>query len=374
MEEFLKDQPAFEQHVQQEAARRILPAPVVDAATWLVTEPPPVDPILVDTYDTGDKVCVIGASKTRKSFFVLQKALCLAAGMDFLAWKVPAPRRVLLVQLEIQERHYWRRVRRMVSALGISPEAIGDRLRVVNGRGKGVTLEHLQQYAEETRAEVVVVDPLYKFYRGDENSAEAMAAVLAWFDILAQATGAAVVYVHHDPKGMPGDRETRDRGSGSNVLSRDYDACVTLTEHRDQENASVIRVLLRNYAPQAGFSVMWADGCFRVAYDIEAVHATSKSQAERQQRGPGLQDLARAVQQDILTKPWRMDELKAEIQGRFRVGRIRAEDVCRLVAQSEGVEVAKTATFPARVLIGPPKVTEREAARLTREWQTRELS
>ena len=48
--------------------------------------------------------------------------------------------------------------------------------------------------------------------------------------------------------------------------------------------------------------------------------------------------------------------------------------MCRLVAQSEGVEVAKTATFPARVLIGPPKVTEREAARLTREWQTRELS
>jgi hypothetical protein len=373
MDAYLKDQPAFEAQVRAEVAFRTLPAPVVDAQDWLRREPPAVDPVLLDTYDTGDKVSLIGASKTRKSFFALQEAVCLAAGRDFLAWRVPRPRRVLMVQTEIQERHYWRRVRRMCEALGIAPEEIADRLQVVNGRGCGIGVEHLQHYAEETRAEMVVVDPLYKFNRGDENSAENMAALMSRFDELTQSTGAAVKYVHHDGKGSPGDRETRDRGSGSGVLGRDYDACVTLTEHRDQEDALVIGVLLRNYPPQPGFTVKWEEGCFHLANDLMAVAATSRSRAEQRQRGPGVPEIAEVVRREILTRPWRVDELKATIQGRFNVGRARAGDVCHLLAGMDELEMAQTGTFPRKVLIGPPRLTAAEAASLTEKWRNREL-
>ncbi len=371
--EILRDRPAFEAQVAAVQTQEKLPAAVVDAREWLLNNPPPVDPVLQDTFDAGDKVCVIGASKTRKSFYGLQLAVSVASGRDFLAWRVARPRRVLLIQMEIQERHYWRRVRRMCEALGIRPEEIGDRLRVVNARGRGLSVEHLRRYAEETRAEVVIIDPLYKLNRGDENSAENMAALLAWFDELAQATGATVCYIHHDAKGSPGDRETRDRGSGSGVLGRDYDACMTLTEHRDQEDALVVGVLLRNYPPQPGVTVKWEEGCFHLANDLAAVAATSRSRAEQRQRGPGLQEIADVVRTEILTRPWRSDKLKAQIQSRFNVGRIRAEDVCRLLADMEGVEVARTETFPARVLIGPPRVTLAEAARITEEWRNREL-
>jgi len=373
MDEYLKTQPAFASQVQQELLRQTLPAPIVDVRDWLRTDPPPVDPVLVDVFDVGDKVAIIGASKTRKSFYALQKAVCVAAGIDFLAWKVARPRRVLVVQMEIQTRHYWRRVRRMCQALGIHPDALGDRLHVVNGRGKGITMDHLKQYAEAIRAEVIIVDPLYKLNHGDENSAEVMSALLAGFDEVAQASGAAVSYVHHDAKGSPGDRETRDRGSGSGVIGRDYDACITLTEHRDQEDALVIRALLRNYPPQEGFPIVWKDDCFRVDYNLEAIHATSQNQAARKQRGPNVQEIAQRVKTEILIKPWRVDELKAEMQKRFGVGREKAEEAYRLLAGGEGVEMAKTETFPVKVLIGPPKVTEREARRMTVEWRTREL-
>jgi hypothetical protein len=373
MDAYLKDQPAFEAQVRAEVAFRTLPAPVVDAQDWLRREPPAVDPVLLDTFDTGDKVSLIGASKTRKSFFALQEAVCLAAGRDFLAWRVPRPRRVLMVQTEIQERHYWRRVRRMCEALGIAPEEIADRLQVVNGRGCGIGVEHLQHYAEETRAEMVVVDPLYKFNRGDENSAENMAALMSRFDELTQSTGAAVKYVHHDGKGSPGDRETRDRGSGSGVLGRDYDACVTLTEHRDQEDALVIGVLLRNYPPQEGFTVVWQDGCFRLAADLAALAATSSSKAEQRQRGMGLNELVEVVCRELVTKPWRMDLLKAEIQRRYCVGRKRSEEACRLLSNRDDLELARTETFPARVLIGPLKMTQAEAMQMTKKWQKREL-
>ncbi len=373
MEEFLQEHEAFATQVAVAEEQMALPAEVIDAATWLSRPPPPVDPVLDETFDAGDKVCVIGASKTRKSFFALQLGACLAGGTDFLAWKVGRPRRVLVVQMEIQERHYWRRVRRMGKALGLNEGQIGNRLGLVNARGKGISVEHLGQYAEQFQAEVLIVDPLYKLTRGDENSAEHMSELLGWFDELAQSTGAAVVYVHHDAKGAPGDRETRDRGSGSGVLGRDYDACITLTEHRDEDDAVVIQTLLRNYAPQQGFVVAWEDNCFRVADDLEAVQATSRSRSERKQRGPGLQEMAEIVRTEILGKPWRVDALKAEIQRRFSVGRIKSEDVCRLVTAADGVEVAKTATFPQRVLVGPMNVTEREALRITEEWRDRKL-
>jgi hypothetical protein len=157
------------------------------------------------------------------------------------------------------------------------------------------------------------------------------------------------------------------------VLGRDYDACVTLTEHRDQEDALVIGVLLRNYPPQEGFTVVWQDGCFRLAADLAALAATSSSKAEQRQRGMGLNELVEVVCRELVTKPWRMDLLKAEIQRRYCVGRKRSEEACRLLSNRDDLELARTETFPARVLIGPLKMTQAEAMQMTKKWQKREL-
>ena len=78
------------------------------------------------------------------------------------------------------------------------------------------------------------------------------------FDELAEQTGAAIIYVHHDTKGSPGDKDIRDRGAGSNVLGRDYDACVTLTAHASDPDATVVEVLLRNFPPQDPFTIAWS--------------------------------------------------------------------------------------------------------------------
>jgi RecA-family ATPase len=106
--------------------------------------------------------------------------------------------------------------------------------------------------AFKNKPEVIFFDPLYKLNEGVENAAEDMRTILAAFDMVAEETGAAIVYVHHDTKGNPGDRDIRDRGAGSNVLGRDYDACMTLTSHAQEDEAIVVDVLLRNYKPQPG--------------------------------------------------------------------------------------------------------------------------
>jgi hypothetical protein len=173
----------------------------------------------------------------------------------------------------------------MIRALGINPADIKDRLYILNGRGLGLAgeagIERIKTDIQTFHPELIVFDPLYKIATGVENAAEDMKAIMACFDMLAEETGAAVAYVHHDPKGSPGDRNIQDRGAGSNVLGRDYDAAITITQHATEKEAIVIEILQRNYPPIKLFSVAWTnDGesyCFRRADNIIPEKKTSRT-------------------------------------------------------------------------------------------------
>jgi hypothetical protein len=185
---------------------------VINAADWLTTAPPPPDQILKDTIDAGDKLVLISSSKLRKSFFFKQLALSLAAGRDFLNWQVIKRRRVLYVQFEIRDHHDHRRTKRMAEALNIGPADLGDRLLIIPGRGRGLKglegLERIRTAAADFEPEVIMFDPLYKITEGAENAPEDFKVILNAFDELAEQTGAAILYVHHDTKGSPGDKDS----------------------------------------------------------------------------------------------------------------------------------------------------------------------
>ena len=234
-----------------------------NVSEWMQTPPDTPDQIITDTLDTGDKLAIIGSSKMRKSFFMVMLMICIAAGRDFLNWCIPKPRRVVLIQLEIQSAHFHKRIRNVAKALGIKPADLGDRFHVINCRGLGVEgqegIELIGRVVEGYRPELICFDPLYKIAIGAENAIEDAKLILKGFDELIENTGAAVAYVHHDPKGQSGDRDIRDRGAGSNVIGRDYDACITLTPHVSDPDAAVIETMLRNYRPQEPFTALWIE-------------------------------------------------------------------------------------------------------------------
>jgi len=237
--------------------------PVVNAATYLNTEPPTPDQVINNILDVGDKAAIIGSSKVRKSFFAVSTALSLASGRSFNSLEIDQRRSVLYVQFEIREGHMHKRLNRIAAAMGISAQHVEDRLKIVNARGLGLGgtkgVERITDLALNLRSEVIFLDPLYKLADGIENAAEDMKLIMNAFDTLAEKANAAVIYIHHDPKGSPGDRDIRDRGAGSNVIGRDYDACITLTAHATEDDAVVIDTLLRNYAPQQPFVIAWED-------------------------------------------------------------------------------------------------------------------
>jgi hypothetical protein len=310
---------------------------IVNASSWLASEPCEPDQIVAGTFDRGDKVVLIGSPKVRKSFALLQLMESLAAGRDCWGWSVPKARRVVGVQFEIQAHHFHRRVRRVATALGLTPADIGDRLQIINARGLGLSgpagVKAVLEAVQPLAPDVICLDPLYKILEGRENAAEDLKVTLNLFDELAEVTGAAIVYVHHDPKGFSGDRDIRDRGAGSNVLGRDYDACIALTPHASEPDAVVVETLLRNYRPQEPVTIAWTENaatggyCFDTRSDLAPTKQTSTT--ARKQSATPFEMLQPVALELLAGTPMAVSEFKSRIKAKAGLSRDRTDEFTR---------------------------------------------
>ena len=243
------------------------------AAPIVTLELPAPDQILCDFADRGDKLFIIGGSKTRKSFATLQLAMHVASGgMAGLPFGVPRPHRVLFLNLEIHGGHFRRRIQRMAKRLGLTNEI--ETLFVCDLRGQQIQPADIVDAARETRADVVIVDPAYKLAGWDEVDASQW---LAGFDSIVEAAAALLIVVHHEKKGMAGDRQGVDRGSGDGRIQRDYDAALLLAPQRDEPSAIVLSQVQRNYAALDPCVLRFDCGAFVEAPDLAPIEATSRT-------------------------------------------------------------------------------------------------
>jgi len=281
-----------EEASRAEASPRANEPEIIGLHTWLQTPPKPIEHIVENAFGPGDKVLVVGKAKTCKSFALGQLGLSLSAGKDFLFWKVRKPRRVLCVQLEITAEWFKRRCWAMCHALGIDDKR---NFYILNGRGIQPTIEKFDPVTKEEKAspvgwiewllssrelftlkpEVIIIDPIYKVEAFDELSTVQVKEVLAGLDRLTAETGAAVVYCHHDRKGVAGDLDLVDRGSGSGVFGRDWDALFALSEHAYDPKVTVLHAAFRNFAsPREPYAVEFHYPIF-IPSDEAAIPRTS---------------------------------------------------------------------------------------------------
>lgn len=323
--------------------------PAIDADEWLSKEPETPDQVLAGTFDVGDKAVLIAPSKLRKSFFFLQLLISLSAGETFLAWSVPKARRCLLVQFEIRAHHCHRRVKHMAKRMGVTD--IRHNLHIINARGLPLddVFAAVLHYADVFKIEVLAFDPFYKMHTGDENSAMDVKPLLQRFDEIAERTGAAVLYVHHDPKGAAGEKNIRDRGAGSNVVSRDYDACFTLTPGK-REGDIVAECLMRNYKPQDPVALHWDDGKFTWDTETAVTRGTSSSKSAVPAEAYE-QDALRTLGNHAYQKTQMMDMLRAHLEiGQQKVLALIAHMVDKGLLISHCIK--STPTCGKRVLLG----------------------
>lgn len=194
------------------------------------TNPPKDTPeIIPGLLRVGDKMILSGPSKAGKSFLMMEMAIAIAGGLQWLGYPSKQSK-VLYVNLELKQDERYRRFKRVCRAMGL--QGIPELIDCIDFRGHTVPMDKLVPVFKERYKgkgySVIIFDPIYKVMTGDENSAGDMNKFVNYFEEIAEATGTAVVCCHHHSKGAKGMTRAIDRMSGSGVFARDPEIVMDL--------------------------------------------------------------------------------------------------------------------------------------------------
>jgi len=200
---------------------------------------------LVEELWAAEAVGIVGGEpKCCKSFLALDMAVAVAAGRPCLRrFAVPQAGRVLLYAAEDALPVVRRRLEGIAAAVGV---ALADLdIHVITAPSLRLDLaadqERLAATAAHLRPRLLILDPLVRLHRVDENAATEVAPLLAYLRDLQRRLALAVVLVHHARKGAGNVRAGQAlRGSSelhawgdSNLYLRRHGSDLTLTiEHR----------------------------------------------------------------------------------------------------------------------------------------------
>lgn len=243
---------------------------IVDAATFIAEQIEPPAELVTGILHKGSKLAFGGSSKSFKTWNLLDLALSIATGNDWLGFPT-AQGRVLFVNFEIQPHAWQRRIAAVTKAKGITLQP--GRINLLNLRGHAadfrVLIPKIIALAKSQNFALVVLDPIYKLYGGtDENAAGDVAELLNQIERLATETGAAVAFGAHFAKGNASSKEAIDRISGSGVFARDPDSLLIFTKH-EADDAFTVEPILRNFAPVPPFAVRWQFPVMTRADDLD---------------------------------------------------------------------------------------------------------
>jgi hypothetical protein len=198
----------------------------------------------------GGLVVTGGPPKRGKSLLTVQKALARATSTAWLGFPT-SPGPTLILQAEIPERELQTRLRIMQAGVAAPPPRS---IHFVTDRGlrldRRENLRAIRTLIETLRPDYVIIDPLARFFSGDENSSRDVGRLVASLDELIQAYGVAIELVHHTAK--PSGDDPRAGGlrlRGSTALFAACDSVLLLD--RDGTDAFKLSFELRHGAEPA---------------------------------------------------------------------------------------------------------------------------
>lgn len=209
-----------------------LPAATSLAEVWN-NMPPLKDELIPGVLRVGHKMLLAGPSKAGKSFLLINLAIAIAEGREWLGMKCRQGK-VCYVNLELDKASCFDRFKSIYDKMGLAPEHLDD-ITIWNLRGHAASMDRLAPILihrfKNKQYEAVIIDPIYKVITGDENNATEMSKFCSYFDKVATEMDVSVIYCHHHSKGATGKyANAADRSSGSGVFARDPDAILDLRE------------------------------------------------------------------------------------------------------------------------------------------------
>ena len=269
-----------------------------DAATEI--DKPIITPedVIDGVLHRGGKASFGGASKSRKTWALLELAASVASGKPWFAGFPTRKGKVLYVNFELPKAFCWKRIRAICDERQITLEP--GMLKVRNLRGRVRDWLRLQQQIRRDEFALIIVDPVYKLLllvgenMRDENRTGGVATVLDQIDALTERTGAAVAFGAHFAKGSAATKESIDRVSGSGVWARDPDTIITLTA-LETEDCYAVEMDLRNHAQQKPFSVRWDYPVFIRADELDPKDLKQRKPAGAAEKKFTIEKLVKAM-------------------------------------------------------------------------------
>jgi len=220
---------------------------------------PPPD-VIKGVLRQGEKAILQAPSKASKTMNLLYLVSACAEGSPWFGFETQ-PTKILYVNFELPEYAVEERIRRIAEnkGLDISESLVVWNLRGAKFKNTKALLDQMLAEIKKTgfKPELIVIDPIYKIYRGrKEVDASEMAEVLEEIDEIQAETGASVIFAHHYSKGNKSQADMLDRSSGSGVFARDVDCVIDLLPH-EEEGCFIVSFRLRTQKSPERLVIYW---------------------------------------------------------------------------------------------------------------------
>lgn len=233
----------------------------------------PIPPSLVRNLIPSNSICMIaGPSKSSKTYFLMQLAQNLSDGTPFMGEFPCMKCRVFYVNIEIDEG--WASQRIDDIRMKIDAVAHYDEITL---RGELFTqLTTLREWLGERHRndyDVIIIDPLYLFEQGDENSADTMIPLMLELKGIRDTCDCTLIFSHHYQKYWS-NQLPEMRPAGSSVLHRFIDEGIYITPRHVPDNSEE-HDLLEDYARMAidkkAFASEFATSSRNYSCDLDSI-------------------------------------------------------------------------------------------------------
>lgn len=243
-------------------------------------------PVIHGLLREGETMNVISAPKRGKSWLVLDLALSIATGRDWLGQFRCEQGDVLILDNELHAETSAHRVPRVAEARGIPADAYADHVWVQNLRGQLQDVFSLGGFFKSLsrgQYRVIILDAFYRFMPRDmdENDNGTMSSIYNLIDRYADDLGCCFVLIHHTSKGNQSAKHVTDVGAGAGSQSRATDTHLVLRPH-EEEDAVVLDAAVRSWPPVMPRCLRWSFPVWSPADDLDPEQLRSATDARRQ--------------------------------------------------------------------------------------------
>lgn len=174
----------------------------------------------------GSVTMMAAEPKMGKTTLLVQMALCLSAGQDWLGYTIPRPVKTLYVLAEASRNAFRERLRTACDSMRLRTDDLGWHIQPAiqaEFKLRSREIDRLFSAAAASGIELIVMDTLGYFHGGDENdNSEWKKCVMAPLRAMTARHGLSFVLVHHYGKAAPG-KARWERGRGASAMYGDVD-------------------------------------------------------------------------------------------------------------------------------------------------------